>query len=128
MPIINTTVLQLMAQGIYCIWEPQFEKIYDTQGQESQWTLSWANKFRKAWNLKQFKLVGEAASVDLASIKDELDEIGKKKKKKREEYALEDIYNCDEFRLYLRCISPWTLDGTNDAPKFASKTLVSDLF
>lgn len=122
---INTTVLQLMAQDIYCIWEPQFGKIYDTQGREPQWTLNWANKFRKAWNLKYFKLVGEAASIDMASIKEELDEI----KKKLEGYALEDIYNCGESGLYLCWMSPWTLDVVKIAGMKPTKSAhVSVLF
>lgn len=78
----------------------------------------WLEKFKKRYNLKSYKLVGETAHVDMDSIEEGRMRICKE----IENYSLDDIYNMDETGLLFRAAPNSTI--SNRTMKGSKKEMV----
>jgi hypothetical protein len=122
---IDITILRLLASDVYKTWVSAVGPLTDNKGQPSSWSEKWAHNFKRHWDIRYYKMVGEAASVDLEAIRPELQRI----MERLDRYELDDIYNCDESGLYLKWMSHWTFDYIKVAGAKAGKSdRVSVLF
>lgn len=78
----------------------------------TQFSEGWLENFKRRWQLKSFKLHGEAGDVDEHAINEQLARI----RQKVSQYALKDVFNCDESGLFYqmapdRTIAPSSFAG-----------------
>jgi len=119
---VDQALVQTMAQEIYDLLRTRLGPL---SFEKPRFTNGWMANFKDVWGYQHHEMKGEAASVDMAEVMLQLEQV----KPVLLRFALKDIFNCDETGLFPQTLSNWTLDYLQKNPGLKqSSTRLSILF
>jgi len=122
---VDVWLVRILAMVVY---EHLLKKFGEMTFERPKFSYRWAASFMKFWYYERVKLRGEADSVNLSEIKEEVEKL----QELIAVYQLKDVYNADETGLFLQTALDQTLvqklDNTKKARTKSSATRLSILF